>query len=101
MYPLHKKDSVLCGSKKYPSRDPFAHLLKGSLQTFLNAMTYPDRTVYPCLVIEEQRRYIGSSAHSLLIISTPHLLQRNMQHTARNNMQVASRNKADFRNLMD
>ena len=39
--------SVLCGSKKYPSRDPFAHLLKGSLQTFLNAMTYPDRTVYP------------------------------------------------------
>ena len=31
-----KKDSVLCGSKKYPSRDPFAHLLKGSLQTFLN-----------------------------------------------------------------
>lgn len=47
MYPLHKKDSVLCGSKKYPSRDPFAHLLKGSLQTFLNAMTYPDRTVYP------------------------------------------------------
>lgn len=47
MYPLHKTDSVLCGSKKYPSRDPFAHLLKGSLQTFLNAMTYPDRTVYP------------------------------------------------------
>lgn len=40
-------DSVLCGSEKYPSRDPFAHLLKGSLQTFLNAMTYPDRTVYP------------------------------------------------------
>ena len=40
-------DSVLCGSTKYPSRDPFAHLLKGSLQTFLNAMTYPDRTVYP------------------------------------------------------
>ncbi|KAL9189535.1 hypothetical protein ACHAXT_009210 [Thalassiosira profunda] len=53
--------SVLCGSRKYPSRDPFAHLLKGSLNTFLNAMTYPDRTVYP----------------------------------------VASRNRADFRNLMD
>jgi Zn-dependent M16 (insulinase) family peptidase len=53
--------SVLCGSRKYPSRDPFAHLLKGSLQTFLNAFTYPDRTVYP----------------------------------------VASRNKADFYNLMD
>jgi Zn-dependent M16 (insulinase) family peptidase len=53
--------SVLCGSKKYPSRDPFAYLLKGSLQTFLNAFTYPDRTVYP----------------------------------------VASRNRADFYNLMD
>ena len=39
--------SVLCGSKKYPMRDPFAELLKGSLNTFLNAMTYPDRTVYP------------------------------------------------------
>ena len=39
--------SVLCGSKKYPARDPFAELLKGSLQTFLNAMTYPDKTVYP------------------------------------------------------
>ena len=44
-------DSVLCGSKKYPSRDPFAHLLKGSLQTFLNAMTYPDRTVYPVSIL--------------------------------------------------
>ncbi len=53
--------SVLCGSRKYPSRDPFAYLLKGSLQTFLNAFTYPDRTVYP----------------------------------------VASRNRADFYNLMD
>lgn len=39
--------SVLCGSKKYPLRDPFAELLKGSLNTFLNAMTYEDRTVYP------------------------------------------------------
>ena len=39
--------SVLCGSKKYPLNDPFAELLKGSLNTFLNAMTYEDRTVYP------------------------------------------------------
>lgn len=39
--------SVLCGSKKYPLNDPFAELLKGSLNTFLNAVTYPDRTVYP------------------------------------------------------
>lgn len=39
--------SVLCGSRKYPSKEPFVELLKGSLNTFLNAMTYPDKTVYP------------------------------------------------------
>lgn len=39
--------SVLCGSRKYPVKEPFVELLKGSMQTFLNAMTYPDRTVYP------------------------------------------------------
>ena len=39
--------SVLCGSDKYPVKEPFVELLKTSLQTFLNAMTYPDKTVYP------------------------------------------------------
>lgn len=39
--------SVLCGSAKYPAKDPFVELCKGSLNTFLNAMTYPDKTVYP------------------------------------------------------
>ena len=39
--------SVLCGSAKYPAKDPFIELAKGSLNTFLNAMTYPDKTVYP------------------------------------------------------
>ena len=39
--------SVLCGSDKYPVKDPFVELVKGSLNTFLNAMTYPDKTVYP------------------------------------------------------
>ena len=39
--------SVLCGSKKYPCKDPFIELAKGSMNTFLNAMTYPDKTVYP------------------------------------------------------
>ncbi|XP_020580862.1 presequence protease 2, chloroplastic/mitochondrial-like isoform X2 [Phalaenopsis equestris] len=39
--------SVLCGSKKYPLKEPFVELLKGSLNTFLNAFTYPDRTCYP------------------------------------------------------
>lgn len=40
--------SVLCGSKKYPVKDPFAEMTKRSLSTFLNAMTYPDKTIYPC-----------------------------------------------------
>ena len=40
--------SVLCGSRKYPLKEPFVELLKGSLQTFLNAMTFPDRTDLSC-----------------------------------------------------
>ncbi len=39
--------TVLCGSEKFPIKDPFVELAKGSLNTFLNAMTYPDKTVYP------------------------------------------------------
>ncbi len=39
--------SVLCGSKNFPLKDPFVELVKGSLNTFLNAMTYPDKTMYP------------------------------------------------------
>jgi len=39
--------TVLCGSERYPARDPFIELVKGSLNTFLNAMTYPDKTMYP------------------------------------------------------
>lgn len=39
--------SVLCGSQKFPVKEPFVELMKGSLQTFLNAMTFPDKTMYP------------------------------------------------------
>ena len=39
--------SVLCGSEKYPVREPFVELLKSSMNTFLNAMTFPDKTMYP------------------------------------------------------
>lgn len=49
--------TVLCGSRKYPLKDPFVQLLKGSLQTFLNAMTYPDKTVYPVASQNEQDFY--------------------------------------------
>ncbi len=46
--------TVLCGSKKYPVKDPFVELLKKSMATFLNAMTYPDKTVYPCASMNEK-----------------------------------------------
>ncbi len=39
--------TVLCGSRKFPAKDPFIELVKGSMNTFLNAMTYPDKTMYP------------------------------------------------------
>ena len=46
--------SVLCGSKDFPVKDPFVELAKGSLNTFLNAMTYPDKTVYPVASCNEK-----------------------------------------------
>ncbi|MBN2325431.1 MAG: insulinase family protein [Spirochaetes bacterium] len=46
--------SVLCGSKKFPSKEPFVELAKGSLNTFLNAMTFPDKTLYPVASRNEQ-----------------------------------------------
>ena len=46
--------TVLCGSEKYPVKDPFIELAKGSLNTFLNAMTYPDRTIYPIASLNAQ-----------------------------------------------
>lgn len=46
--------SVLCGSEKYPVKEPFVELLKSSMQTFQNAMTYPDKTVYPVSSRNEQ-----------------------------------------------
>jgi len=46
--------TVLCGSRHYPIKDPFILLVKGSLNTFLNAMTYPDKTVYPASSTVEQ-----------------------------------------------
>ncbi|MDO5155221.1 MAG: insulinase family protein [Eubacteriales bacterium] len=46
--------SVLCGSRKFPVKDPFVELAKGSLNTFLNAMTYPDKTVYPIASVNDK-----------------------------------------------
>lgn len=49
--------SVLCGSERYPVKEPFVELLKGSLQTFLNAMTFPDKTCYPVASVNLQDFY--------------------------------------------
>lgn len=49
--------SVLCGSRKYPIKEPFVELMKGSLNTFLNAFTYPDRTCYPVASTNAQDFY--------------------------------------------
>ena len=46
--------SVLCGSAKFPVKEPFVDLIKSSMQTFLNAMTYPDKTIYPVASTNEQ-----------------------------------------------
>ena len=46
--------SVLCGSEKFPVKEPFVNLLKSSMQTFLNAMTFPDKTMYPVASTNEQ-----------------------------------------------
>jgi len=46
--------SVLCGSRKYPIKDPFIELAKGSLNTFLNAITYSDKTMYPVASVNDK-----------------------------------------------
>jgi hypothetical protein len=46
--------SVLCGSREFPAKDPFVELAKGSLNTFLNAITYPDKTIYPVASCNDQ-----------------------------------------------
>ena len=67
--------SVLNGSDKYPLREPFVDLLKGSLQTFLNAMTYPDKTVYPVSsrndkdFVNLMRVYLDAVFHPLVLKS--------------------------------
>ncbi|MDR3077841.1 MAG: insulinase family protein, partial [Planctomycetota bacterium] len=71
--------SVLCGSRRYPVKDPFVELLKTSLATFLNAFTYPDRTIYPCASLNHRdfhnlmRVYCDAAFFPLL--SEDHFLQ--------------------------
>ena len=54
--------STLCGSRKFPLKEPFVELVKGSLNTFLNAMTFPDKTMYPL----ESRN--AKDFHNLMVV---------------------------------
>ena len=75
--------SVLCGSRKYPLKEPFVELLKGSLKTFLNAMTYPDKTCYPVASQNVQDFYnlidvyLDAVFHPRI---TPHIFQQEGWH---------------------
>ena len=75
--------SVLCGSRKYPVKEPFVELLKGSLKTFLNAMTYPDKTCYPVASQNVQDFYNLIDVYLDAVFYpriTPHILQQEGWH---------------------
>ena len=65
--------SVLCGSEKYPVKEPFVELLKSSMNTFLNAMTFPDKTVYPVSSRNEQD-YLSLTSVYLDAVFAPRIL---------------------------
>lgn len=66
--------SVLCGSEKYPVKEPFVELLKTSMNTFLNAMTFPDKTLYPVSSRIEQD-YLNLSGVYLDAVFRPNILK--------------------------
>ena len=75
--------SVLCGSQKYPVKEPFVELLKGSLKTFLNAMTSPDKTTYPVASQNTQDLYNLVDVYLDAVFYpriTPHILQQEGWH---------------------
>ncbi|MDY2789104.1 MAG: insulinase family protein, partial [Atopobium sp.] len=77
--------SVLCGSDKFPVKEPFTNLLKTSMQTFLNAMTFPDKTMYPVASTNEQDLfnlmdvYIDAVLHPA-IYQRPRILEQEGWH---------------------
>lgn len=65
--------SVLCGSEKYPVREPFVELLKSSMNTFLNAMTFPDKTIYP-VSSRNEKDFLNLTSVYLDAVFAPNLL---------------------------
>lgn len=82
--------SVLCGSQKYPVKEPFVELLKGSLKTFLNAFTFPDKTVYPLASQNLQDFYnlidvyVDAVLHPLI---PPHIFEQEGWHYELNDIE--------------
>ena len=66
--------SVLCGSEKYPVREPFVELLKSSMNTFLNAMTFPDKTIYP-VSSRNEKDFLNLTSVYLDAVFAPNLLR--------------------------
>ena len=77
--------SVLNGSKKFPTKEPFVELLKGSLSTYVNAMTYPDKTIYPIASTNQQdylnlmEVYLDAVFHPLML-ENPQILSQEGWH---------------------
>lgn len=77
--------SVLCGSQRYPVKEPFVELMKGSLNTFLNALTFPDKTFYPVSSRNDQdflnliRVYLDAVFHPM-IYSNPMIFEQEGWH---------------------
>ncbi|WP_371372301.1 insulinase family protein [Sporomusa aerivorans] len=77
--------SVLCGSRKFPIKEPFVELVKGSLNTFLNAMTFPDKTMYPVASRNEKDFrnlmdvYLDAVFYPLML-NTPEILMQEGWH---------------------
>src|SRR5512134_3766598 len=75
--------AVLCGSRKYPVKEPFVELIKGSLNTFLNAFTFPDKTCYPVASQNLQDFYNLIDVYMdavLYPLIPPHILQQEGWH---------------------
>ena len=93
--------SVLCGSKKYPLKEPFVELVKGSLNTFLNAMTYPDKTVYPVASRNAkdfrnlQDVYLDAVFNPAMLTTPEILMQEGWHYEVMRNAQCEMRNEDD------
>jgi Zn-dependent M16 (insulinase) family peptidase len=84
--------SVLCGSRKYPVKEPFVELLKGSLNTFVNAMTFPDKTTYPVASQNVQDFYNLIDVYLDAVFYpnlTPYTLQQEGWHYELNDLDAA------------